>query len=204
MPTTRSTDVREKFTSKKGGADMRTIILVMLVPLVTQAQSSQSDVPKRTMTDSGQTVKKPALVKPVSAQTPENARNPGSSALDALTTSAENLNVIRDGNVRRLTAGGCAPEVSARVNDLKTRLGIAPENKNAGQETAALALASSWFKPAADEVVPAAVQQKKGDLLESVLPGASKAAKPIDAAAADTAELRAELEHLLASCSGLK
>ncbi len=191
---------------------MRIMTLLILAAVATQAQSSQADAPKRTILEPNQNLKKPAPaaepVKPPSArQTPENARNASSSALDALSTSTENLNLIRDSNVRKLTTDGCAPEVSARINDLRTRLGIAAPSaaatKNSGSEPAALALASGWFKAPSDGA-PVAAQQKKSDLLDSVLPGADKTAKPADACDQDAGALQAELDHLLASCSGAK
>jgi len=191
---------------------MRILTLMILAAFATQAQNSQADPPKRTLIDSNQNLKRPAPVaEPVKAtsgrQTPESARNPGSSALDALSSSTENLNVIRDSNVRKLTNDGCAPETSARINELRTRLGIAvpsaAASKNAGSETAALAVASGWFKAPSDGA-PVASQQKKSDLLDSVLPGADTAAKPADAREQDAGALQSELDHLLASCSGAK
>ncbi len=117
------------------------------------------------------------------------------------------MNLIRDSNVRKLTNDGCAPEASARINDLRSRLGIAAPaaaaNKNAGSETAALALASGWFKAPSDGT-PGVGQQKKSDLLDSVLPGADKTAKPAEAREQDASALQAELDHLLSSCSGAK
>jgi len=148
-----------------------------------------------------------AVKAPVARPAPDNARNPGSSALDALSSSTENLNLIRDGNVRRLTGDGCAPEVSARIHDLRARLGIATppaaETRNPGTESAALALASGWFK-SPSEAAAVAAQQKKTDLLDSVLPGSEKTAKPAETPAPDAADLRMELDHLVASCGGGK
>ena len=149
---------------------MRILTLMILAAFATQAQNSQADPPKRTLIDSNQNLKRPAPVaEPVKAtsgrQSPESARNPGSSALDALSSSTENLNVIRDSNVRKLTNDGCAPETSARINELRTRLGIAvpsaAASKNAGSETAALAVASGWFKAPSDGAPVASAAEKK-------------------------------------------
>lgn len=187
---------------------MRAFTLLILATLTICGQTPDS--PKRTIFDS----RSPNLRKPdapaaeaakPSPRAPETGRAADSSALDALISSTENLNAIRDSNVRKLTGDGCAPEVSARIHDLRSRLGITPpsEKKNPGSEPAALALASSWFKGTPDGA-PVASQQKKSDLLDSVLPGAEKTAKPAEPQDRDAGELKVELEHLLASCAGTK
>ena len=194
---------------------MRAITAVLMIAgIALQAQTPPpADTPARTIFDPKQNLKKPDPLppaKPVSAPASaggvprDSQRDAGSSALDALATSTENLNTIRDGNVRKLTADGCAPEVSARLADLRARLGIrATPKKDTGSETAALALASAWYKTP-EESKPAAAQQKTTDLLESVLPGPSKSPKPADPQARDAGALKDEMDRLLASCSGAK
>ena len=177
---------------------MRTFATLILAATAIHAQP-QSDAPKRTIFDSRQTQQKaePPPPTPVKASAP--ARDPGSSAFDALVSSTENLNNIRDGNVRRLT-DGCSPDVAARIADIRARLGIKESlgKRDSGSEIAALALASTWFKSPADSAPQAA--QKKSDLLDAVLPGSEKKSEP----GQDAAGLQVELNRLLVSCSGVK
>ncbi len=122
---------------------------------------AQNETPKRTIFDSSNQT--PRLVKATAPETPKPTASGGnktagasSRALDALTSSQEDLNAIRDGNVRRLTTG-CSPDVSARIADLASRLHLnAPANTQAGSESATLALASDWFKRPGDIFRPSA------------------------------------------------
>ena len=190
----------------------------LLSTLAGSAQTPASgDVPKRTIFGSSSqraqpAPQAPALVKPSTTSSPENGRGASSRALDTLNSSTEDLNVIRDGNVRRLSSDGCAPEVSARINDLRARLQAAgvvvaspPSQRTdqAGSENASLALASDWFKRSADgssSAAAAAKAKEKEDLLDSVLPGKKSAETP----GQDTANLKAELERLLTTCTAAK
>jgi hypothetical protein len=160
----------------------------------------QTDAPKRTIFESQQTQRRigPPPAAPVKAAAP--TRDPGSSAFDALISSTENLNNIRDSNVRRLTEG-CSPDVAARIADIRGRLGIRTTagKRDSVSDIAALALASGWFK-SPTENAPVVPQQKKSDLLEAVLPASEKKPEPAE----DTANLQTELSRLLAGCSGAK
>jgi hypothetical protein len=122
----------------------------------------------------------------------------------------EDLNAIRDNNVRSLTKDGCAPEVSARIADLRSRLRIATgapdvdgkSSRNAredpGSET--LAMASNWFKSGSAGSSLTA-KDKSSELLDSVLPD-RQVRKPVDSRTEDrdAAGLKTEIEHLLATC----
>ena len=169
--------------------NMQAVILFTLAGLAAQAQS-QTDAPKRTIVDSS-----PARNEK-KADAPK--RDAGSNAFDALVSSTENLNAIRDSNVRRL-GEGCSPDVAARITDLRARLGIktGPVKKDPNSEAAMLSIAAGWFKSAAENP-PTAPQPRKSDLLEAVLPGADRKTE----AAQDSTALQAELNRLTASCAG--
>ena len=150
-------------------------------------------------------------------------------ALDSLSASTDDLNAIRDENLRRLTSDGCPPEVSARIAEVKGRLAAAqaelkgvepaaaPEKKPApAAPGSALALASDWFK--AGDPAPAdtaARSNDQRDAVGSVLPGgpARTAAPgmkaPLTAERRRTLEqdvtaLESELAHLVVACPGGK
>lgn len=137
-------------------------------------------------------------------------------AMDSVLSSTENLNTIRDGFLRRLSGDGCSPDVAARVAELRALLHdgevrhggaalqsvSASERSRAELESAMFVLASTWYtkrtadtpgnarKPAMDS------EGERTRLLESVLaPNESGAAQ-----SADTAQMRAELDRLLAGC----
>jgi len=166
---------------------MRAIFILLISCAAVEAQQP-TQAPKRTLTDS-QMQKK-------NAQAPAPSKDPGSSAYDALAASTENLNTIRDSNVRRL-GEGCSPDVAARIGEIRTQLGIksAPARKDPAAEAAMLTLAANWYKAA--DAAPSAPRQKPSDLLDSVLPGSSSTA----AVAQDAASLQTEMNRLLASCS---
>jgi hypothetical protein len=205
---------------------MRVIAFLMLPGIAMFGQTSpppaSNEPPKRTLFDSkGQTTSKPAApppqaVKPSGGAAPESGRGASYRALDALGASTEDMNAIRDSNVRRLTKDGCAPEVSARIADLRSKLqaagvdtGPAERSARAGREesgpdTSTLAVASNWFKATGENKAPAA-KDKSNDLLDSVLPAAGKGvseAKPREQE--DVASLKTELEHLYAACPAAK
>ncbi len=151
-------------------------------------------------------------------------------ALDALTASTDDLNAIRDGNVRRLSSDGCPRNVSARIAEVRARL-LSAEAELSGVETRApaaekkpapaapqgspLAVADSWFK-SADAPSTSATEQMAGrkELVDSVLPGAT--ARPVAPARMpltperrktleqDIAGLKDELAHLEVACPGAK
>jgi hypothetical protein len=193
--------------------NMRVIVWIVCSSIVVCGQST-ADAPKRTLFDSkGANLKKPDpppadAAKPRDTAAPENARGASAKALDSLGSSLEDLNGIRDSNVRGLTKDGCAPEVSARIADLRTRLRVAtgvPEaavRDDSGSET--LALASNWFK-SGSAGSSLGTKDKSNALLDSVLPD-SPARKPADlrSESRDAAGLKNEIEHLLTTCSGAK
>ena len=204
-------------------------LILILPPASVYGQTSggqaSSEIPKRTIYDSNNQA--PKLVKttapstdaakPSSAVGSNNSRVASSRALDTLSSSTEDLNVIRDGNVRRLTTGGCGPEVSARIADLAVRLralGVSVDglkasgaggNASPGSESASLALAGDWFKRPGDtssagQGSAAQGKDQKEALLDSVLPSAKSPA----ATGQDVASLKTELERLLTSCPAAK
>jgi hypothetical protein len=195
------------------------ITWIMFSAVVVYGQST-AEAPKRTVFDSRTSnLKKqepPAAeaAKPRGTATPENARGASTRALDSLGSSLEDLNTIRDSNVRGLTKDGCAPEVAARIADLRTRLQIAtgaPDiaakgshgvREDSGSET--LALASNWFK-SGSAGSSLSTKDKSNELLDSVLPD-SPARKQADSRAEnrDAAGLNSEIEHLLATCPAAK
>ena len=196
---------------------MRIATWIVCLSIAVWGQSAV-DPPKRTLIDSrGATLKKPdPPPEPLKVRenAPENTREASTQSLDSLGSSLEDLNIIRDSNVRALTKDGCAPETSARIADLKTRLRIAtgmPEAAvksshatpdDAGSET--LALASNWFK-SRNASSSAGAKDKSNELLDSVLPD-SLTKKPADSRTEnrDAAGLKTEIEHLLAACPGTK
>jgi hypothetical protein len=181
---------------------MRVNICVgLLLPAALVCGQAQSETPKRTIFDSSnqtpRLVKATEAPKPPAASGVDKTAGASSRALDALTSSQEDLNAIRDGNVRRLTTG-CSPDVSARIADLASRLHLnAPANTQAGSDGATLALASDWFKRPGDSSAVVKGKDQKDALLEAVMPGAKPAAQ-------DAASLRAELDRLLTTCPAAK
>lgn len=131
------------------------------------------------------------------------------NALDSLTTSLQDLNAIRDGNLVRVQKDGCLPEVASRLVLLRGRLhqdesklsggaalaGTADSPKNRPSSDP-MAIASDWFKETPKEAnstgspsAPAA-DTHESRLLDSVLvaspaqaelhPAAVKPAEPQD------------------------
>ena len=164
---------------------------------------------------------------------PGDAR-PAANVLDSLTTSMQDLNAIRDGNLTRIQKDGCPPEVASRIADLRGRLrvdearlagGDAPANtadkpKDKPAAGDAMAIASDWFKqPAKAEAgaarpAPTAAETHEGKLLDGVLAGAAPApatiaARPIEAGKKqeledEIARLKAEIAQLSGACAALK
>ena len=81
-------------------------------------------------------------------------------ALDSLTTSLQDLNAIRDGNLVRVQKDGCPPEVTSRLVDLRGRLrrdeadlagveapgSVAAPAKERPNAADPIAIASDWYK----------------------------------------------------------
>jgi hypothetical protein len=139
--------------------------------------------------------------------------------LDSVLWSTENLNLIRDGFLRRLSGDGCPPDVAARVADLRAQLhegetrhggvpaaaekpAAASERSSAELESALFVLASTWYTKRSPDTAAGTArasadqEAERAGLLEAVLASESQAA----AQASDTAKMRAELERLLAGC----
>jgi hypothetical protein len=197
---------------------MRVIVAILLLP-AGGILAQTAEAPKRTILDfEGRSA--PKLVKPTTreadAEKPtaasDNSRGANPRALDALNEANEDLNALRDKNVRALTTGGCAPESSARIADIAAKLqdaGVSVNEVRAfqaeggarpGSESAILTLASDWFKRTGDAASATAGKDQKEALLNSVLPGANRSA----ASEADVAGLQTELDHLLAACTPVK
>ncbi len=167
----------------------------------TAAFKSQNDPPK---------VSAPKA-EPVKASARDIGRGAGANTLDSLGSSTENLNVIRDANLKRLLKDGCAPAVSARIVELRARLDIPVEKPDrAGRdglkpENSAVDLASAWYKaPPAPANSSAASNNKSVDLLDAVLPVAKTDAASKKTSGSDTEALKIELDQLLTTCPGAK
>lgn len=170
---------------------LQLLVLTLAAQCVVAAQTL-SDAPKRTIFDSPQAKRATASTQPAPA------RDASSSALDALITSNENLNTIRDSNVRKL-GEGCAPEVALRIGEIRGQLGISstPVRKDAASDAALLALAAGWYK--SQNSSPAVTPKNTNDAVASVLPGSANKSP-----AEEAQVLQNELSRLLASCSGAK
>jgi hypothetical protein len=142
-------------------------------------------------------------------------RGASAGTLDSLDSSTENLNVIRDANLKRLLKDGCAPAVSARIAELRARLDIPTEKPDRGDregskpENSAVDLASAWYKAPAKSNADAAnsnaaATNKSADLLDAVLPVAKTEAASKKAPGSDTEALKIELDHLLTACPSAK
>lgn len=208
---------------------MRARLLAVLIvsSLGAQAQTAR---PADSRETPERTVHSASGAKPSNASGPEEAgRAANPHALDALSSSTDDLNVIRDANLRKLTKDGCSPEISARTAEVQGRLRAAEAELN-GEEPSpaaadkaslsapqgsAQAIASNWFK--AEEPASAASNPRQNppkNLVDSVLPGgASKPASPSrpplsadkrKAMEQDVAALKAELGHLSVACPGAK
>jgi hypothetical protein len=146
---------------------------------------------------------------PRAAPASENGRGAGADTLDSLGSSTENLNVIRDANLRRLLKDGCAPAVSARIVELRARLGLPaektdhPAREGAKPEQSPIETASDWYKtPPVPANSSASATTRSADLLGTVMPGAKTDAPTKKASESETAALRTELEQLVAACPG--
>ena len=173
----------------------------ILAPLIMLAQDA---APNRTILENRVTQGKDKDKAPDTVHAPENA-------VDSLLSATDDLNSIRDGYLKRLAGDGCRSEVAVRVAELRWQLqqdGAAagrPQNSPAPQQTnleladSLMILAAGWYRPHAD-TTPASARREpdRAQLLELVLPKSdSPEAAP---ATADSAQLKAELERLLATC----
>jgi hypothetical protein len=186
----------------------------------TARPSDSKDTPQRT-------VHAASGAKTSNTSGPEEAgRAANPHALDALSSSTDDLNVIRDANLRKLTKDGCSPDISTRTAEVQGRLRSSEAELN-GEEPpsaapdkappsapkgSAQAIATNWFKT--EEPASSPRQNAPKTLVDSVLPGgASKPASPSrpplsaekrKALEQDVAALKAELEQLSAACPGAK
>jgi hypothetical protein len=142
-------------------------------------------------------------------------RGASAGTLDSLNSSTENLNVIRDANLKRLLKDGCAPAVSARIVELRARLDIPTEKPDRGgregskPENSAVDVASAWYKAPAKSNADAAnsntaAANKSVDLLDAVLPVAKTETASKKAPGSDTEALKIELDQLLTACPSAK
>jgi hypothetical protein len=129
------------------------------------------------------------------------------NALDSLTTSLQDLNAIRDGNLTRVQKDGCPPEVAARLADLKARLAqdeaelsgveapvpAASQSKDRAGAADPLAIADDWYKRSPQTRLETANRgmgnpsersgapdpsDREARLLSGVLPGGTNTATP--------------------------
>lgn len=167
---------------------------------------AQPPAPQRTITDNRVTRGKDTN----GAQQPVAAPQ---STIDSLLDSTEDLNSIRDSYLRRLAGDGCRPDVAIRVAELRSRL-EGKDSRGAAQDTAAsqqtsfelegslLILAAGWY-----QARPEAASQRPNReaerirLLEYVLSPETPAAGT-EPSGGDRAQLKAELDRLLATCHG--
>ncbi len=180
------------------------------------------DNPQRTIRDtaafkSQNDPAKTSAPKPEPVKTPARdiGRGASAGALDSLDSSTENLNVIRDANLKRLLKDGCAPAVSARIAELRARLDIPTEKPDRGgregskPENSAVDLASAWYKAPANSSAAgansnAAAANKSADLLDAVLPVAKTETASKKAPGSDAEAMKVELDQLLTACPSAK
>jgi hypothetical protein len=172
---------------------------------------------ERTLRAKGPSAIPPAPATPSNRQAPPDPRAT-SDAIDSLTTSMQDLNAIRDGNLVRVQKDGCPPEVASRLTDLRGRLrqketelaggdGAVPAKEPAGSGDA-LAIAGDWFKrPQAAEKLPeAAADTKESKALADVLPTApaQRAESKPKGLEEEIARLKGEIGKLSATCAAVK
>jgi hypothetical protein len=132
--------------------------------------------------------------------------------IDSLLNSTEDLNAIRDGYVRRLAGDGCRPDVAIRVAELRSRLDETASRRGQAQNTAAvdassaelegslLILAAGWFQTgAATAPARANREPERAQLLDFVLSPKEPETRAA-ASGANAAQLKDELDRLLATC----
>lgn len=173
----------------------------LAIPLALAA-FAQTPAPQRTILENRVTQGKD---KP--AEQPAPARS-----LDSLLNSTEDLNSIRDGYLRRVAGDGCRPDVAIRVAELRSRLGengrpngqapiaAASSQTSADLESSLLLLAAGWYQSRPDHAPPRANREAdRNQLLDFVLSPKDPEAGAAQSAA-DAAQVKAELDRLLATC----
>ena len=175
----------------------------------------------------------PQLAAPPPSARSNPAAEPNSSTqlnldvLQTMSSSTEDLSAIRDGNVKRVQNNGCAPQISARIADLRGKLAMyehvlhpdAPVPINTSDKPskpaarpanpASATLANDWFSNRRETPAPAATAAKRE--LDSVLgddapPMKTPAPKPADnaeqrkEAELEIARIKPELERLNGAC----
>ena len=134
--------------------------------------------------------------------------------IDSILDSTTDLNSIRDGYLRRVAGDGCPPDLAIKVADLRARLhedaprmgAAAPANAAQSRqneddlESSLLILAAKWFDaaPSSPAVATGMREAERARLLELVL--SPKAPATAATNGADAAQMKAELERLLAGC----
>lgn len=139
---------------------------------------------------------------------PDYHNNKAPAALGDSSNSLANLDTIRDRNLHRAQKGGCPPEVSARIADLKWKLGtLNPRAPGSPAQSASAmggprpashaTIASEWFQAPPSE---AAADTK--ETLDSVLPvSLASPPKPVQKTdSRDAEQIRAEIKTLEAAC----
>ncbi len=136
--------------------------------------------------------------------------SPSNRAIESMASSTEDLNSIRDAYLRVLSGDGCAPDVAARVAQLRALVG---EKKPAAQrgaselaqksaadfEISMLALALDWDNRQADaNSFSNSGASSRDKLLNAALAPPSQSGAP----ATDMTALKAEMDRLLSTCRG--
>lgn len=180
---------------------IRRVCFIGIPVLAAAVAFAQTPQPQRTILENRVTKGKDGDKTQQPAGTPE-------SAIDSLLNSTEDLNSIRDGYLRRLAGDGCRPDVAIRVAELRSRLdqtdpararNAAPQQTDFELDGELMLLAARWY----DARPEVAVQRTNRDaaraqLLEEVL--APRGATANAPSGSDRAQLKAELDRLLATC----
>lgn len=162
---------------------------------------------------------------PAGRQTPADPKA-AVNALDSLTTSLQDLNAIRDGNLSRVQKDGCPPEVTSRLADLRGKLqqdetaltgveapapAAVPSKERPGAADP-MAIANDWYKRAPQDQPEASAAARnstdrsdssgrESQLLSDVLsgaPAAASAAHRIDPKSPEALEKQKALEAEIA------
>lgn len=122
---------------------------------------------------------------------PDYSRRPNSSSVQSLQTPNEDLNSLRDTNVRRVNKTGCPPEVAMRITELKSKLGVGKAVASEGSSE----LIDRWHQRTA---VPIDQAKERERLLDWVL-GVQPSQKTQDQAT-QSQNAEAELQRLMTMC----
>jgi len=130
---------------------------------------------------------------------------PSGRTMNTVLSSTEDLNSIRDAYLRRLSGDGCAPDVAVRAAELRSRLhddaaNAGTQRSSADIERAMLALASDWYAKPLGEAPAAAAATREAERAKLLDAALAPADSPAAAETTDPAQLRAELDRLLAGC----